>query len=30
VGDAARMRKWLVEDQPNNLTRVKMVRAEEG
>jgi len=30
VGDAARMRKWLVEDQPNNLTRVKMVRADEG
>jgi hypothetical protein len=28
VGDAARMRKWLVEDQPNNLTRVKMVRAK--
>jgi D-alanyl-D-alanine endopeptidase (penicillin-binding protein 7) len=29
VGDAARMRKWLVDDQPN-LTRVKMVRADEG
>ncbi|MBP0600174.1 D-alanyl-D-alanine endopeptidase [Herbaspirillum sp. LeCh32-8] len=30
VGDAARMRKWLVEDQPKNLTRVKMVRADQG
>lgn len=30
VGDAARMRKWLVEDQSHNLTRVKMVRADEG
>ncbi|ADJ63157.1 D-alanyl-D-alanine endopeptidase [Herbaspirillum seropedicae] len=30
VGDAARMRKWLVDDQPSNLTRMKMVRADEG
>ncbi len=30
VGDAARMRKWLVDDQSRNLTRVKMVRADEG
>ncbi|EJN05747.1 D-alanyl-D-alanine endopeptidase [Herbaspirillum sp. YR522] len=30
VGDATRMRKWLVEDQPKNLTRVKMVRADQG
>ncbi|MBO9538520.1 D-alanyl-D-alanine endopeptidase [Herbaspirillum sp.] len=30
VGDAARMRKWLVEDSPKNLTRVKMVRADQG
>lgn len=30
VGDATRMRKWLVEDAPKNLTRVKMVSADQS